>query len=146
MKMLFCDYGLVLKQWLGDQRMNDQTSEYADREQLKSLKTITTAVYALQAAFFLFGITALVAIIINYVKKDDVYGTWFESHFRWQIRTFWFGLVWGCLGVLTLLLIIGYPILVADGVWIIYRIVKGWLYLIDDKPMYAPPVQHVRST
>lgn len=119
--------------------MTDETSEHESQAQLKSLKTITTVVYALQAASFLFGITALVAIIINYVKKDDVYGTWLESHFRWQIRTFWFALIWGSLGVLTLLIIIGYPILVADGVWVIYRIVKGWLYLIDGKKMYATP-------
>jgi len=108
-------------------------------DRLKSLKTITTVVYALQAASFLFGVTALVAIIISYVKKDDVYGTWLESHFRWQIRTFWFGLIWGGLGVLTLLVLVGYPILVADGVWLIYRIVKGWLNLIDGREMYVPP-------
>lgn len=124
---------------VGEKQMTDETSEHESQAQLKSLKTITTVVYALQAASFLFGITALVAIIINYVKKDDVYGTWFESHFRWQIRTFWFALIWGSLGVLTLLIIIGYPILVADGVWVIYRIVKGWLYLIDGKKMYATP-------
>ncbi|MBA3013325.1 MAG: hypothetical protein KKD63_06795 [Proteobacteria bacterium] len=118
--------------------MNGKTSELESAERIKSLKNITTVVYALQAASFLFGVTALVAIIINYVKKDDIAGTWLESHFRWQIRTFWFGLIWGSLGVLTLLVIIGYPILIADGVWIIYRIVKGWLYLIDGKPMYNP--------
>lgn len=125
--------------------MNDENSKHTDLERLKSLKTITTVVYALQAAFFLFGFTALVAIIINYVKKDDVYGTWLESHFRWQIRTFWIALAWSSFGVLTLLIIIGYPILIAAGVWVIYRIVKGWLYLIDGKPMYAPPLPNVRS-
>ena len=66
----------------------------SDSDHLQSLRTITMVVYGLQAAAFLFGITALVAIIVNNVKKDDVLGTWLESHFRWQIRTFWYGLLW----------------------------------------------------
>lgn len=104
---------------------------------MKSLKTITMVVYVLQAASFLFGISAIVAIIINYVKRDDVRGTWLESHFRWQIRTFWFSLLWGSLGLLTFLLIVGYGILVATGVWVIYRVVKGGLNLLDGKEMYV---------
>lgn len=106
-------------------------------DNLKSLKTITMVVYVLQAASFLFGISAIVAIIINYVKKDDVRGTWLESHFRWQIRTFWFGLLWGSLGLITFLLIVGYGILLAVGVWVIYRVVKGGLNLLDGKEMYV---------
>lgn len=101
------------------------------------LKTLTTILYALYAASFFFGITAIVAIVINYVKKDDVAGSWLASHFRWQIRTFWFGLLWLMLGYLTLILLVGWPILVASSVWLIYRIVKGWLYLHDNRPMYA---------
>ena len=106
-------------------------------EREKSAKTLTTIIYALYAASYLIGITAIVAIIINYVKKEDVAGTFLESHFRWQIRTFWFGLLWGVLGALTFLLVVGWFVLVADGIWIIYRIVKGWLRLNDNKPMYA---------
>ncbi|MHB1290713.1 MAG: DUF4870 family protein [Sulfuricella sp.] len=98
-----------------------------------SAKTLTTVVYALQAASFFFGITYIVAIIISYVKLDDVKGTWLESHFRWQIRTFWFSLLWGAIGYLTLILIIGWFILMADGIWVIYRIVKGWLRLNEGK-------------
>ena len=60
----------------------------------RNLKNITTLVYALQAASFLIGITFLVAVIINYVKQPDVRGTLYESHFRWQIRTFWFSILW----------------------------------------------------
>lgn len=106
-------------------------------EREKSAKTLTTIIYALYAASYLIGITAIVAIIINYVKKEDVAGTFLESHFRWQIRTFWFGLLWGVLGALTFLLVVGWIVLVADGIWIIYRIVKGWLRLNDNKPMYV---------
>jgi len=99
----------------------------------KSLKTLTTVVYALQAAGFLVGITWIVAVVIDYVKRDEAKGTWLESHFSWQIRTFWWGLLWGALGVMTFLILIGWLILVADAIWIIYRIVKGWLYLNDNK-------------
>jgi uncharacterized membrane protein len=107
-----------------------------DAEKLKELKTLTLVVYALQAAgFILGGITWIVAVVINYVKRDDVAGTWLESHFRWQIRTFWFGLLWGVIGGILTLVLVGFAILFADAVWIIYRIVKGWLNLSDGKPM-----------
>ena len=105
-------------------------------ENEKSKKTLTTIIYALYAASLLVGITAIVAIIINYVKKEDVAGTFLESHFRWQIRTFWFGLLWSILGLMTFLIAIGWFVIIATGIWIIYRIVKGWLYLNDNKPMY----------
>ncbi|HJW24918.1 MAG TPA: hypothetical protein VJ576_08465 [Rhodocyclaceae bacterium] len=104
---------------------------------MKSLKSLTTAIYALYAASFLVGLSAVVAIVMNYVKKDDVAGTFLESHFRWQIRTFWFGLLWGAVGVITMLALVGWVVLAANAVWIIYRIVKGWLNLNDDKPMYS---------
>jgi uncharacterized membrane protein len=100
-----------------------------DKEQ--SLKTIATVVYALQAAGFFVGITWLVAVIVDYVKREDAVGTWLESHFRWQIRTFWWGLLWGVLGGLLLLVLIGWLVLAANAVWIIYRIVKGWLRLAE---------------
>ncbi len=110
--------------------MTDPTAE-----QLQSLKTVTAVVYALYAAAFFIGLTAIVAIVVNYVKLDDARGTWLESHFRWQIRTFWYGLLWGVLGVITFVILIGWVILFADCVWIIYRLVKGWLNLNDSKPM-----------
>jgi len=102
----------------------------------KSAKTLTMVIYALYAASFLLGITAIVAIVINYVKKGDVAGTFLESHFRWQIRTFWFGLLWGVLGAIASLVIVGWFVLLANLVWIIYRIVKGWLRLNENRPMY----------
>ena len=101
----------------------------------KNLRTLTTVVYALQAVGFVVQITWVVAIVINYVKLDEAKGTWLESHFRWQIRTFWWGLAWAAIGVITFLIIIGWLILVADAIWLIYRIVKGWLYLNDNKPI-----------
>ena len=58
--------------------------------------------YALQALAFFVGISAIVAIVLAYVKRDDARGTWLESHFRWQIRTFWFALLGGVIGGITL--------------------------------------------
>lgn len=115
--------------------MNDQLT-IKDRSK-KQLKIITTIVYALQAASFLLGFTFLIAVIINYVKKEDVSGTWLESHFRWQIRTFWFSILWSITGIVTIFIFIGYPILFANAVWLIYRIAKGWLRLAESKPMYT---------
>lgn len=106
-------------------------------ENEKSLKTLTTIIYALYAASFFVGITAIAAIVMNYVKKEDVAGTFLESHFRWQIRTFWFGVLWAVIGVITYLLLVGWVVLFVAGIWMIYRIVKGWLRLIDNKPMYV---------
>ena len=109
----------------------------------KSLKTLTTVVYALQAAGFLVGITWIVAIVIDYVKRDEAKGTWLESHFRWQIRTFWFGFLWVSLCMLFIVLTLGVGILVAwiplgvVGLWFIYRIARGWLALLDRRPMYV---------
>jgi uncharacterized membrane protein len=101
----------------------------------KSLKTIATVVYALQAAGFFVGLTWIAAVVVNYVKRDDVRGTWLESHFTWQIRTFWWGLLWAVIGALLALVAVGFVILFADAVWIIYRIAKGWLNLAEGKPV-----------
>ena len=103
--------------------------------QMKSLRSLTQVVYILYALSYFAGITAIIGIIINYVKKEEVAGTWLESHFRWQIRTFWFGLLWAVIGAATVVILIGFAILFANFCWIIYRIVKGWLNLNDNKPM-----------
>jgi uncharacterized membrane protein len=106
-----------------------------ETRRLKALKDITTAVYALQAVGFLIGVTFIAGVIINYIKLPDVTGTLYESHFRWQIRTFWWGLLWSVVGGATVWLLVGFAILLAAGIWVIYRIVKGWLNLMDGKEM-----------
>jgi uncharacterized membrane protein len=109
-----------------------------DAERLAGLRRLTHILYALYAIYWLtLGCTALVAIIINYVKLDDVRGTLYESHFRWQIRTFWWSVLWGGIGFLLAFFVIGFAVLWVLGIWMLYRIVKGWLYLNDGKPMYA---------
>ena len=118
-------------------RTNENPVTHQDEDpRLTSLRNVTTAVYALQVASFLIGITFLVALIINYVKRPDVAGTYLESHFTWQIRTFWYGLLWGVLGLISLIVVIGYLILVANMVWVLYRVVLGWLKLHEGVPVH----------
>jgi len=114
-----------------------QMNTSASNEIEKSKKTLTTVIYALYAASFLVGITAIVAIVMNYIKREEMAGTYFESHFRWQMRTFWFGMLWMAIGVASFLIVIGWFVLIATGIWVIYRIVKGWLRLNDNLPMYV---------
>lgn len=132
--------------------MSSPQPQTADR----SLVGWTTAVYALHAfsiatgilgaatviGAFLTGWPSIIAVILNYVKRGEARGSWLESHFRWQIRTFWFGVLWvGLCGVvLVLTLGIGILVLWAPLVlvtfWFIYRIARGWLRLAARKPMY----------
>jgi uncharacterized membrane protein len=99
-------------------------------------KNITQIIYGLYLASYIIGVTWLVGIILNYVKRDDVVGSWLESHFRWQIRTFWFTLLWVFVGAITSMIIIGFFVLGFAVIWNIYRLVKGWLNLNEGKPMY----------
>jgi len=112
-------------------------NKFSSPEKEEASKTITMVVYLLQALSFITGITAIAGIIINYVKYDDVRGTWLETHFRWQIRTFWFALLWSVIGAITFFFVVGMIILFLNVVWVIYRIVKGWLRLVENKPMYV---------
>jgi uncharacterized membrane protein len=110
-----------------------------DDDRLRSLRTLTHVLYALYAVYWLTGgISVLIAIIINYVKRADVAGTPYEPHFRWQIRTFWLGLAGHLIGVALLIVVIGIPILWAVAIWTLYRIIKGWLFLYDNKPLTNP--------
>lgn len=108
-----------------------------DAERLKSLKDIATLAYVLQAVGFFVGLSWIAAVVVDYVKKDDAAGTWLESHLRWQIRTFWFGLLWAVIGVPLCFILVGWAVIAADAVWLIYRVVKGWLYLSENRPMPA---------
>jgi uncharacterized membrane protein len=125
-----------------------------------SLVTVTHVVYALHAlslvigAFgaatiigaFVLGWPSIIAVIINYVKRSEARGTWLESHFTWQIRTFWWAALWGLIVVtvsMPLVLLFGLGVitfylgLFALGIWAIYRIARGWLALKDEKTMPA---------
>jgi uncharacterized membrane protein len=104
-------------------------------EKLASLKTLTTVIYALYALSLFAGISAIVAIVLNYIKRDEAQGTWLESHFSWQIRTFWWSVVWIVVGAITWIILVGWIVWGVAFVWFIYRIAKGWLNLNDGKPM-----------
>jgi uncharacterized membrane protein len=98
---------------------------------------LTTAAFVVTA--FLTGWPSIIAVIINYVKRGDVRGTFLDTHFSWQIRTFWWALLWFVIGgLLTVTIIgavIGVPLLLAVGVWVLYRIARGWLALVSRTPM-----------
>jgi uncharacterized membrane protein len=104
-------------------------------EQLAGLKNVTLTVYALQALSFIWGLPAIVGLIINYVKRDDARGTLYESHFTWQIRSFWWGLVWALIGGVLAVLLVGFVVMFVAWVWMIYRVVKGWLKLTEGLPV-----------
>ena len=123
----------------------------------QSLVTITQVIYGLHAlsifigltsaitivGAFVFGFPSIIAVILNYVYQHGTRGTYLESHFRWQIRTFWFAAAWIMIGwavFLTLFIVlVGIPIAwmiwVGTGFWVIYRVARGWLTLQDRKPM-----------
>ena len=91
---------------------------------------------------FLTGWPSIIAVILNYVKRSEARGTWLQAHFRWQIRTFWFGLLWVTLCIAFVVATLGIGMLIAwlplglVGLWFIYRVARGWLRLIDRRPMY----------
>jgi uncharacterized membrane protein len=137
--------------------VSEERAVTATAEPRESLIKLTHAIYALHAfslvtgivgaatvvGAFLTGWPSIIAVILNYVKRSEVRGTWLESHFRWQIRTFWFGLLWVTLCGLFIVVTLGIGLLIAwlplmlVGLWVIYRIVRGWLRLMDHRPMYA---------
>ena len=91
------------------------------------------------AGGFVFGLPSLIAVFLNYLKRSDVNGTWLESHFRWQIRTFWFTVLWLVIYGLLIITIVGIPIawiLIAIlGLWVGYRVIRGWVALADARPV-----------
>ena len=92
------------------------------------------------AGRFLFGLPSIIAVVLNYARRSEVRGTWLESHFDWQIRTFWFALLWCVIGGALFITLVGIPvaltIFLAAGIWAIYRVVRGWLALRDRRAMY----------
>jgi len=131
-----------------------QTAD-STRVQSDSLVGWTHAIYGLHALSLLTGIIgaatvvgafltgwpSIIAVILNYVKRNEVRGTWLESHFRWQIRTFWFGLLWVSLCVFFIVITLGIGLIVVwlplflVGIWFVYRIARGWLSLRDRRPI-----------
>jgi uncharacterized membrane protein len=129
-------------------------SEPSPREPLPSVLTVANLVYALHSfaivvalagsttvvLSFLGSVPSIAAVVLNYVKRSDARGTWAESHYRWQIRTFWYALLWVCVAGLLFVTVIGIPFAIAlfaaITLWVIYRIAKGWMRLRDHREMY----------
>jgi len=129
----------------------------ATNEPRRSLIILIHVIYGLHAASlitgiigaatvvgaFLTGWPSIIAVILNYVKRSEARGTWLASHFRWQIRTFWFGILWVALCLLFVVATLGVGLLIAwlplgvVGLWFIYRVASGWLRLKDRRPMYV---------
>lgn len=119
--------------------MADNFDDYM-REHLEDegARMVAHVVYALHLLFFYTVLLTILGVILNYIKNDDARGSWLESHYRWQLRTFWYGLLW--LVVITPLMFIPLINIVAGGLWVVwwlYRNIKGWLRLIERKPMYV---------
>ncbi|KMZ13228.1 putative transmembrane protein [Candidatus Burkholderia humilis] len=108
--------------------------ESIDPERLRNMRTLTHILYALYAIHWLTGgLTGLVAIIINYIKRGDASGTPYEPHFTWQIRTFWWALLGYVIGFALIWIGLGFLIIGAVSIWTLYRIIKGWLFLYEQK-------------
>ena len=119
----------------------------------EGLVTLAHVIYALHAfsaltgmlspamvvTAFLTGWPSIIAVILNYVKRSEVRGTWLDSHFSWQIRTFWFALLWLTLGAVLFVTVVGIPFSIvlwfATGIWVLYRIIRGWLALSAPKEL-----------
>jgi uncharacterized membrane protein len=118
-----------------------------------SLVTLTHVLYGLHAfsaltgilssalivTAFLSGWPSIIAVILNYIKRSDVRGTYLDSHFSWQLRTFWWALLWLVVGGVLFITILGIPVAfvlwIATGIWVVYRIVRGWIALPPRKEM-----------
>ncbi|MHB8766975.1 MAG: DUF4870 family protein [Deferrisomatales bacterium] len=124
----------------------------APPESLRRLAHLTYGLHAfsaltglLGAAFvvtaFLTGWPSLIAVVLTYARRSRARGTYLESHLRWQLRTFWLALLWVCLAALLALTVVGLPlawaVALGAGVWVLYRIGRGWLRLAEARP--APP-------
>ena len=119
--------------------MSDNSTD-PTTDPLKSLKQITAVVYLCQVLAFAFaGLPLLIGVLINFLKRKEVQGTWLESHFNWQIQTVWMTLAGFALAGLTFEIGVGLFILIPTVVLLVYRIVIGWNALNANEPVNAKP-------
>jgi len=141
--------------------MNNAADGAALRAPDESLVTYAHVIYGLHACAvltgiltsssiagrFLFGLPSIIAVIMNYARRHDARGTWLESHFEWQIHTFWYALLWIAVTLVVsapfLLVVVGVFMAIAGfglvGLWVAYRVVRGWLSLRERRPMPRHP-------
>ena len=132
---------------------SNPSSETTTRHPNEGLITLAHVIYALHAfsaltglassvlvlTAFLTGWPSIIAVILNYAKRSEVRGTWLDSHFGWQIRTFWYALLWLVVGGMAFVSFIAIPVAlvvwIVTGLWVLYRIARGWMTLSSEKPM-----------
>jgi uncharacterized membrane protein len=133
-------------------------SSYEETKSVEPVQSVLVAahiVYGLHAVAIVLGITgaatviggfvgsvpSIIAVIINYLKRGGARDSWAASHYRWQIRTFWFALLWLIIAMLLVVTLVGAPVglglLLVLTLWLIYRIARGWVRLLDKQPMYV---------
>lgn len=138
---------------MADYTVQRTASDPVTVEPRQNLVTLTHLMYGLHAfsalmgiltpalivTSFLSGWPSIIAVIINYIKRGEVRGTWLDSHFSWQLRTFWFALLWLVVVVILFMTIIGIvfavPLAFGVGIWVVYRIIRGWMALAQRKTM-----------
>lgn len=117
----------------------NQTVQQAHEAQATSVaepsKTAMWAVYALYGLGFFTGITFIAGVIMAYVCRSDVKGTYLESHVSWQIRTFWWSLIWSIVGGLLAMVFVGFFVLAIAALWTLYRVILGAVRLNDSRPV-----------
>ena len=102
------------------------------------LTIVAHVVYAMYALALFNGFTALVGVVVAYLNRDAVRGTWMDSHMTWQIRTFWYGLAISVVGIITTWILIGWLILGLGYLFFVWRIAKGWVRLSNRRPVESP--------
>lgn len=117
--------------------MTEEVNTPDQNPQTDDLKQKAQIGYILFVVGVFVGFVAIATVILAYIKRGDAAGTWVESHFNWQIKTFWITLVGGIVGFATLFIWIGIPILIATTIYYIYRTIAGWLKLSENKPAYG---------
>jgi uncharacterized membrane protein len=107
---------------------------------LSALSGIITSATIIGA--FVFGWPSIIAVIINYVTRGNVRNSWLDTHWRWQLRTFWYAALWLLVAGLLTVTLIGIPaailVIAITGLWVLYRVIRGWVALLNRRPMPVP--------
>ncbi|MDV6315783.1 hypothetical protein [Idiomarina sp. HP20-50] len=110
------------------------TEVNSEHQELKKMALVGYILYALS---LIIPFASIAAVILAYLKRSESRGTWVESHFNWLIKTFWVAVVGTIIGIILMFVVIGYFVLLAVTIWVIYRVIRGWIALSENKPVIA---------